>query len=132
MTQKKLLLAEDDIDDQVLFKNFLDHRDDIIIMDVAENGVELIDSLEKIANDDSLPDLIVLDQNMPKRNGLQTLRLLKENGRYNHIPVMVYSTYTDTTLIKDSTDLGASLVVAKPISKDGYDKMIDDFLGVLA
>jgi CheY-like chemotaxis protein len=131
MNPKKLFLAEDDLDDQHLFADFLNDRNDIILMNIAENGVDLFNSLESIANFEGLPDLIILDQNMPKRNGLQTLKLLKEDNRYTHIPVMVYSTYTDQDLIRNSVELGASIVSPKPISKEGYDKMIDDFLKVI-
>lgn len=131
MSPKKILLAEDDIDDQKLFYDFLQHREDIVLMPVAENGVHLFDSLEKIASADDLPDLIILDQNMPKRSGLQTLQLLKNTNRYAHIPVMVYSTYTDQHLIKVSSEMGAFSVASKPVTKGGYEEMIDCFLRVL-
>jgi CheY-like chemotaxis protein len=65
---------------------------------------------------------------MPKKNGLQTLQLLKESERYIHIPVMIYSTYTDEQLKKNSFQLGASAVVTKPTSKEEYNKMMDIFL----
>ena len=128
MSPKKILLAEDDVDDQKLFYDFLRHRQDIILMPVAENGVHLFDSLEKITSSDDLPDLIILDQNMPKKSGLQTLQLLKNTNRYAHIPVMVYSTYTDRQLIETSSEMGAFLVASKPVTKDGYDEMINCFL----
>ena len=131
MAPKKILLAEDDMDDQKLFYDFLRHREDIVLMPVAENGVHLFDSLEKITSADDLPDLIILDQNMPKRSGLQTLQLLKNTNRYAHIPVMVYSTYTDQQLIKISSEMGAFSVASKPVTKDGYDEMINCFLKIL-
>ena len=131
MAPKKILLAEDDMDDQKLFYDFLRHREDIVLMPVAENGVHLFDSLEKITSADDLPDLIILDQNMPKRSGLQTLQLLKDTIRYAHIPVIVYSTYTDQQLIKISSEMGAFSVSSKPVTKDGYDEMINCFLKIL-
>ncbi|HVG40384.1 MAG TPA: response regulator [Chitinophagaceae bacterium] len=124
----KILLAEDDVDDQSLFHEFLHHRADIALMPVAENGVILIETLEQISNDEHLPQLIILDQNMPKRNGLQTLQLLKANNRYAHIPVMMYSTYTDQQLINKGSQMGAAVITSKPITKDGYNQMIDSFL----
>lgn len=131
MQPKKVLLAEDDKDDQNLFYDFLHERKDIVIMPAVENGVELVDFLNKIANKEHFPDLIILDQNMPKRNGLQTLKLLKENDSYANIPIMVYSTYTDQQLIKMSLELGASAVMSKPLTKEGYDEMLDAFLKAL-
>jgi CheY-like chemotaxis protein len=128
MQPRKVLLAEDDADDQDLFYDFLRHRTDIDIMSVAENGVDLVNALDVIENEEELPHLIILDQNMPKRNGLQTLQLLKEHNRYAHIPVMLYSTYTDQQLMKSGAAMGATLITSKPITKDGYNKMIDAFL----
>jgi CheY-like chemotaxis protein len=128
MQVKKVLLAEDDLDDQTLFVEFLNHRRDIEIMTVVENGVVLIDVLESIPKDEHLPDLIILDQNMPKRNGLQTLQRLKDMHRYHHIPIAIYSTYTDPHLVKVCSGMGACSVRSKPISQEGYNRMMDDFL----
>ncbi len=122
------MLAEDDLDDQALFREFLQHRTDITMMPVAENGVVLLEYLENIRQENNLPDLIILDQNMPKMNGLKTLQALKETDRYAHITVVIYSTYTDPELIRNGFGMGAARILPKPISKAGYEEMIDDFL----
>ena len=127
MTARRILLAEDDGDDQQLFCEFLSHRKDTVLMPAAENGVELLETLEK-AEDEELPDLIILDQNMPKLNGLQTLVAIKNNHRYAQVPVVIYSTYMDDQLIKKSKEAGASLVVTKPMSRQGYHEMMDTIL----
>jgi CheY-like chemotaxis protein len=131
MAPKKILLAEDDADDQRLFLDFLNHRTDITLMPIVENGVELFELLQSLEESSLLPDLIILDQNMPKRNGVQTLELLKSTDDYQNIPVVVYSTYTDAQLIESCTGAGASIVTAKPLTKDGYNKMIDSFLALI-
>ena len=128
MPRIKILLAEDDGDDQKLFRDFLQHREDILILPIAENGVDLITKLEEIPGKGSLPDLIILDQNMPRQNGLQTLQYLKESEPYRNIPVVIYSTYCDNNLIKKCTDHGACAVVTKPISREGYEEMLDELL----
>ena len=127
---KKILLAEDDSDDQKLFHEFLQDRSDISLMQSVENGVELFNVLESTGNTEDLPDIIVLDQNMPKRNGIQTLQMLKENNHYNKIPVLIYSTYTDQQLMNTAIAMGASSVMSKPISKEGYNEMINTFLKI--
>lgn len=124
MLKRKVLLAEDDADDQRFFSEFLEDRDDIILLPIADNGEILFEILQHI-DGTNLPDLIILDQNMPKRNGLQTLRLLKADSRYAHIPVSIYSTYTDEELIKKGFESGAFQVVSKPISKEGYHQMMN-------
>lgn len=131
MTTWRILLAEDDADDQKLFNDFLSHRTDIELLPVAENGEELLEVLERITAG-HLPHIIILDQNMPKCNGLQTLAALKENDRYAHLPVIIYSTYADEQLISSSKSAGAALVVTKPISKKGYEEMMDAVLEILA
>ena len=105
MAPKKLLLAEDDGDDQQLFRDFLVHRRDVTLMPIAENGVELLAALELIKHANDLPSIIILDHNMPRLNGLQTLQILKREKRYSHIPVIVYSTYVDDDLIRETIRL---------------------------
>jgi CheY-like chemotaxis protein len=95
------------------------------------NGLEMIGFLNSVSSDKELPDLIVLDQNMPKMNGKQTLTFLKSSERYSKIPVVIYSTYTDNTLVVDCKKLGADMVAVKPIDHEGYQKMMDDFLRVI-
>ncbi|MCU7549897.1 response regulator [Chitinophagaceae bacterium LB-8] len=125
MLKTRILLAEDDLDDQEFFSDFMQDRDDVILMPIVENGESVIQLLDSIVNTDELPHIIVLDQNMPKMNGLQTLQHLKNSERYARIPVCIYSTYTDETLIKNGSALGACVVLSKPFSKEGYDQMID-------
>ena len=96
--RKKILLAEDDPDDVSFFFQYLGERPDLLLLPPVENGEEVFEYLEK-AHNGSFPDLIILDQNMPKCNGLQTLTLLKNTLQYEKIPVFVYSTYTDDYLV---------------------------------
>jgi CheY-like chemotaxis protein len=125
MLKKRILLAEDDEDDQEFFRDFIKDREDVILLPMAQNGMELMEQLENISNPSDLPDFIILDQNMPKQNGLQTLQSLKKDTRYAHIPVVIYSTYTDDSLIKRGAETGACLVLPKPISKLAYDQLVN-------
>jgi CheY-like chemotaxis protein len=126
---KKILLADDDIDDRMLFESAYKDRRDIIILASALNGAEVIERLENISDEADLPDLIILDQNMPKMTGKQTLTFLKADHRYSHIPVCVCSTYADHQLTVDCLELGAYKVSSKPITHEEYQKMMNDFLG---
>ncbi|THU40255.1 response regulator [Niastella caeni] len=127
---KKILLAEDDPDDRGFFFEFLEHRHDVLLLPPVENGEEVFEFLEKAKNG-NFPDLIILDQNMPKCNGLQTLAILKNHSHYENIPVFVYSTYTDDYLKQRSIQLGARSVLEKPLSLEGYEKMIDAILELI-
>ena len=127
---KKVLLAEDDPDDVGFFFQYLGERPDLLLLPAVDNGEEVFEYLQK-ANNVTFPDLIILDQNMPKCNGLQTLAILKNNTQYENIPVFVYSTYTDAYLVKQSIQLGAVSVLEKPVSVEGYHKMIDEMLELI-
>lgn len=127
---KKILLAEDDPDDVGFFFEYLGKRPDLLLLPPVANGEEVFNYLQK-AHNGTFPDLIILDQNMPKCNGLQTLAILKKNTHYENIPVFVYSTYTDAYLVKQSIQLGARSVLEKPVSVEGYNKMINDMLQLI-
>jgi CheY-like chemotaxis protein len=132
MKAKRIILVEDDADDIELFETFLGSRKDIELLPAAHNGLELLNYLRNIVDDNQMPDLIVLDQNMPLMSGKETLKVLKSSELLSKIPAVVYSTYTDSNLIIDCKKLGADMVAVKPIDAEGYVKMMDDFLLMLA
>lgn len=131
VTPTKILLAEDDADDRIFFREFIEGREDIVLLNEVENGEELLEILNSDKNG-QLPDLIILDQNMPKLNGIETLHILKNDNRFANIPVVVYSTYINDHLIEKCKEAGAIRVAIKPINKKGYIHMIDEFLNAIA
>jgi len=127
MIAKSILLAEDDEDDRLFFRDFLKDREDVRLLSPVENGIELLNTLSIAKEKNVLPDLIILDQNMPKLNGVQTLQRIRQDKDYDDIPVFVYSTYTTDELVKNCMSIGATLVLSKPADKTGYSTMIDAF-----
>lgn len=107
-----IFLAEDDNDDVLLFKGALEELQIIHQLHVFNNGQQLIDQL---GNEQIMPDIIFLDINMPRRNGLETLAEIKD-GFADRIPVLVISTSSTGTMIEASKMLGASGYVCKPAS----------------
>jgi len=130
MQKKSVLLADDDIDDREMFEEILADNNQVELVGSVENGQELLSFLTENASS-QLPDLIVLDHNMPKMNGIQTLEALKKNENYQHIPVVIFSTYCDNKLLSECTSLGAAMVFTKPSSFDEYEQMITAFLDVI-
>jgi CheY-like chemotaxis protein len=124
---KKVLFADDDADERDLFENVYQKRNDIVLLPSLINGSDVIEKLN--ASDDSdLPDLIILDQNMPLMTGKQTLTLIKSSKRLSGIPVCICSTYADHQLVEDCVRLGAYKVTSKPITEAEYHRMMDNFL----
>ena len=128
---KKVLLADDDADDREIFIRVLDKKADVQLVRTAENGREVIDYLNGLPAPEQLPHLIILDHNMPKMNGTETLGKLKSDKRYSDIHVVIYSTYSDNRMKQTCEQLGASMVLAKPASMKEYEAIIDRFLGLL-
>ena len=82
----------------------------------AENGEQALELLDKNYNVAEVPCLIVLDLNMPKMNGTQTLGNLKSDERFKHIPVIIYSTSINPLEKEKCMQLGAHSYITKPIS----------------
>src|SRR5687768_13035362 len=109
MQIKKVLIADDDADDREIFERVLGKKTNVRLMHSAENGKEVIDYLGRINSPEDLPNLIILDHNMPKMNGTETLGLLKSSSKYSDIAVVIYSTYSDQRLVQKCQELGAAM-----------------------
>lgn len=88
----------------------------------VENGEEVMHYLHKITDATKLPALIVLDLNMPKMNGTETLRALKKHDNYRHIQVIIFSTSVNEKERKECMELGALDYITKPVK---YQESID-------
>jgi CheY-like chemotaxis protein len=124
---KKILLVDDDEDDRQIFQDIVREVDPYATLEFAENGLDMIAMLEKLPGTD-LPGMIILDQNMPRMTGKESLIYLKENPRYQGIPTIIYSTYQVKDFYQECLDLGAEDVVAKPDTMQAYREMIEQFL----
>ncbi|NJN27022.1 MAG: response regulator [Cyclobacteriaceae bacterium] len=111
-TSMYIIVAEDDIDDRMLMQ---DAFSEIGIyhtnMEYVENGDELLDRLK---HGKKLPSLIFLDLNMPKMDGRETLKVLKNSERFKHIPVIIFSTSNDHADILSSYQHGGNAYFIKP------------------
>jgi len=125
----KIMLVDDDMDDREIFTEILQEMAPDTVLEGAENGLEMIALLDKTPEKE-LPDLIILDQNMPKMTGKDSLIFLKDSTRYRHIPIILYSTQVKD-FFHECLDLGALDVVAKPDTIQDYREMIGHFLAAV-
>jgi len=122
-----LLLVDDDPDDQHVFAEALSEIDDSVSLLTASNGLE---ALERLVNTTlPLPDLIFLDLNMPKMNGKQFLRELKNRTQLSQIPIVIYSTSSARIDKEETLSLGASDFIVKP---DSYGELCNAIRSVIA
>jgi DNA-binding response OmpR family regulator len=91
MIKHTIIYAENDFDDYFLLKSAFEYlRNDVDLVHV-DDGWELLEHLQKIALSSLYPSLIILDINMHGVDGKETLKLLKATKRYNHIPVIMFT-----------------------------------------
>ncbi len=111
----RILIAEDDIDDQEILTETLQLVQPASEVMVVSNGLKAVRALEG-ASDASLPDLVILDYNMPELNGEQVLQTLAPQPRYNRIYKVVLSTSSSPYYKSACLALGAHEYHAKPSS----------------
>lgn len=110
-----IILADDDEDDQIFFKEAMSETVSSVTVNTASDGMELMSMLS-----DTLPDAIFLDLNMPFKNGQECLSEIKTHKHYKNIPVVIYSTSSNIDQINSTFKAGANLYIPKP---DSYLKL---------
>lgn len=113
----KILLIEDDMIEVMKLNRTITSlklQHEII---EANNGEEALTILEKKSN---LPDIILLDLNMPKLNGIEFLSILKNNDQLKHIPTVILTTSSNKKDLKECFEIGVSGYVLKPLKYDDY------------
>jgi CheY-like chemotaxis protein len=110
----KVMLADDDKDDQFLFEQALTKTPVDAELTTADDGEELMKKLHdpEVPN----PDVIFLDLNMPIKSGKECIAEIKANDDLKDIPVVIYSTSSSDKDVNDTYNAGASLYVPKPNS----------------
>jgi CheY-like chemotaxis protein len=116
-----ILLAEDDEDDYVLISEALKESKIANTIKWVKDGVELMDYLlRQGAYEDPRsspkPYLILLDLNMPRKDGREALREIKSNPKLRHIPVVVLTTSSMDEDVIASYDLGVNSYIRKPVN----------------
>jgi len=113
-----ILMADDDADDRMLAKEALEESRVLNDLRFVENGEELMDYLYRrgVYADAERPGLILLDLNMPKKDGREALKEIKADANLRRIPIVVMTTSKAEEDIYRSYDLGASSFITKPVT----------------
>ena len=121
-----ILIAEDDADDRFLLKTAFEENGFTDTLCFVENGVELMDYLLKqnVDGANSFPRFILLDLNMPKKDGREVLKELKQHPNLKKIPVVIFSTTNNEQEMKRCYELGANSYITKPNSFDSLLKTV--------
>ncbi|MDQ3816911.1 MAG: response regulator [Acidobacteriota bacterium] len=120
-----ILLVEDNPRDEALTLRALRKSNIANEVIVARDGVEALDFLfgtgtHSGRNLDTMPQLILLDLKLPKVNGLQVLRKIREDERTRRLPVVIFTSSSEEEDLVKSYDLGANSYVRKPVDFEHF------------
>lgn len=104
-----IFIADDDADDQLLFRQALQDVAPHIRLEASKDGNELLSLLQNFK-----PDLLFLDLDMPSKNGLECLKAIRSNPVFSDMYIIVFSSTTRPANIEVAYEMGADLFFAKP------------------
>lgn len=122
-----IFVVDDDKEDQSILGDYFSEVGIAEKVIYFENGEMVLNFLEAIHDDEHLPNLIVLDLNMPILNGTQTLLQLKREPRFKKIPVIIFSTSENENERRKCLSYGAVDYMVKPMSYDEGKKIAERF-----
>ncbi len=113
-SSRPIFLVEDDAVDQMLLKRALSSLGIRNRLDIANDGEEALEQLGRSKGEDR-PCLILIDLNMPRMNGFEFLKALRQDEALRMIPVIVLTTSKEQKDVRESYRLGAAGYMAKPV-----------------
>ena len=126
----KIFLAEDDIDDQELLAEAFQDLDPEIRLESFTTGKKFISHLDSLA-DNEIPNMVILDYNIPEINGAEILKYLEAQQRYRGMIKLVWSTSNASLYENSCLALGAKAYLVKPTNLSALNdlarKMLDFF-----
>lgn len=123
-----VLVADDDDDDQFIIKSAIsEFNSDHINVSSVYDGLQLMDFLGRkgVFANETTPDLILLDINMPLLNGIQALKQIKSKNEFKEIPVCMISTLRTEQQQEECRKLGALDFFSKPNHISDYKSIIN-------
>lgn len=119
-----IMLVEDNISDQVMVERALEDGKIACDLIILSNGEKALKSLKAMLVSDTLPDLILMDINMPVMDGKQTLQEIRANDELKHLPVVMLTTSNRDKDILESYRLGVNAYLTKPVLNSEFIKAI--------
>ncbi len=129
-----ILMAEDDADDRLLAKDALRECGMADNLHFVENGEELLDYLQRRGKyagqpPHPRPDVILLDLNMPRKDGREALKEIREHPDLRRVPIVVFTTSRADTDIRRVYELGANSFITKPAAFDALVTTVTKMVG---
>jgi len=125
----RVLLVEDNPGDADLTIETLGTGRVLVDIDVASDGSEALARLQEAAASGNLPDLVLLDLNLPGMNGKELLRTIRSDAKMGALPVVVLTSSDAERDIAESYRLGANCYVSKPVGLEAFRTIVRSIEG---
>lgn len=116
----RVLLVDDNPGDLFMMREALEETGSPIECILAADGQEALEHLQAAADTDGLPDLMIVDLNMPGVDGFEVLRAVRETAEWAHVPVVVMTSSTAKSDVLEAYRKHASSYVEKPMTADAF------------
>lgn len=123
-----VLLADDDADDCRIFRDALEELNLKTIITIVNDGIALMEYLNEPAN--KLPNIILLDLNMPRMGGLDCLKEIRSNKLLKGLTVAIYSTSASESDIENTFIQGANIYIRKPNDFNTLKKILSEIIRI--
>lgn len=123
-----ICLADDDEDDRLFFTEAFDELRINTKVQTFNDGVALMDYLND--EDSILPNVLFLDLNMPRKNGVECLLEIKQNKKLNDIAIAIYSTSSSEDHIEETFINGANIYIKKPNDFEKLKKILSEIVTI--
>ncbi len=124
----RILLADDDEDDRLFFKEALDGLKLLTTVTLVENGIELMENL--LDPKSELPHVVFLDLNMPLKAGMECLYEIRNNDRLRSLSVAIYSTSSSDSDIEETFIKGANIFIKKPANLESLKFILNKVISI--
>lgn len=128
----KILVADDDPDDRLLIKEAIEEAGSVNWIEFVNDGVELMEYLHRRGayadRNDDLPDIILLDLNMPRKDGREVLAEIRADPNLRHTPVAILTTSKAEDDVRNTYDTGASAYIVKPAT---FTQLVETMKGLV-
>ena len=121
----RIVVADDDEDYRFLFEHSLQETGISATLSFVSNGLEAISLLNAMSGS---PDIIFLDINMPKMDGLTALNHIRSNDAFTKVPIIIFSCTEDPAKVEEAYKRGATLYVCKPANYLDYVSLLRSLL----
>lgn len=123
LSNNLILLVEDNPDDEALTLRALnkgDYKSDIMVLRDGQQAVDYLNG----ADESRLPALIMLDLKLPKLSGIDVLKFIRSNNKTKHLPVVVLTSSSEESDIRECYEYHVNSYVRKPVNMDEFTESV--------